>query len=331
MRQGCLILTVAAVLVAAAAAAAVITIELGLAFQSETDSSDTVRTGDFVKAYDEDGNMVSITPIEYIQSQDKETYQLASTTQEVNGTMEIWTQEDGVKGLRTRVTFQEQGTMMFLETMSITLQREICFLVMIKENACSSLSGITVIEIDQYGVISRANPEDSEVGDVITGRWMLWGVGTASNYTVKEEDSFNNFIILVDDRYVLPHHYNVVKISSGSNGLEFELYTKAQKPGDLVDSGEWMLWGLTRKSGYRLSDGDVNVCLGAGDTVILYDALTTGTGIAGKASAQAPVHTGVYKFTFSIKYKSEISINPEPYQSENMKSKVEFILSSLLT
>lgn len=322
MKRSYLTLAAVAVVLAAAAAAAVITIELGLAFQSQTDSTDVIEVGDFVKATGSDSSLVSIAPVTYLESQDKESYVLTNVTQNVRGTLQVGTDDDVAKDLTSIISFQETGTWLFIETMSLTLQRETCFTVIVSTE--TTLGDITVITLDGTTVSKNTS-------DTISGSWKVWGVGDpVANYKVAEHpgDVYKGFIVLVKDTTLLRHHYNVLKVSGTNGSTVVELVTP-KGIGSTVVSGSttWRAWNEDdRGTTYMLKAEDVSRRLDTASVASIYDSMSA-TGIAGKQTIPISVRTGTYSFSIDIQYKSSIKIDPTPYQGDNMRSNITFLLS----
>lgn len=326
MSRNNLVLAAVLVVIAAAAAAAVIAIELGLAFQSQSDSTDDIPVGDFVKARDSEGKMVSISPVVYVESQDKESYVLTNTSQSVRGTMQVGTKENAEKNLTSMINFQETGTWMLVETMDLVLQRETCFTVVVS-TATTTLEATTVITIDEDGNVQKGYNDRA-----ITGSWKVWGVGTPVvdyNPTEHQGDAHNGFIVLVDYRYILTHHYNVFLITGNNGDTKVELRTPGSL-GDVVISGnEWKVWNSGNPgSGYTLKSTDLYRCTDQAANIPVYNSMTS-DGVAGKMTAPTPVYTGFYDFTINIQYKSTIKNNPGNYDGENMRSTIVFFLSNI--
>lgn len=325
MSRNHLILAAVIVVIAAAAAAAAIAIELGLAFQSQTDSEEDIEVGDYIKAHDSEDRMVAITPVVYSQSQDKESYVLTNVNQSVRGTMEVGTEDNVTKDLTSLITFQEEGTWMLIETMGFTLQRETGFTVVVN-NETTTLDSLTVITIDGSGHAKK------DINDgPITGTWKVWGVGEPkSNYNPVDPssvgDPYRGFLVLVDSTFLLKYHYNVLALS-GTTGSTVEMYTAKSLGTVILDSGEWRAWNYGNPvKGYTLKSNEVYRCTDAAVHVPIFDSLA-GEGIAGKQTAPIDVRTGTYNFSIDIQYKSSIRIDPSRYHGENMRSNVVFILA----
>jgi hypothetical protein len=328
MTRKYLMLAAVVAIAAAAVAGLAIAIELGLAFQSESDSSDDVEVGDYLKASNTDGQMVSIIPVTYIQSQDKETYVLNNNVQSVRGTMEVGTEDNVEKDLTSIISFQESGTWMLIETMTLTTQREMYFTVLV--SASVTLSGMTVILISgtAEGKTATIGSQDS----AYTG-YKVWGVGTSvSDYvpSAHSGDSNKNFIVLVKDDALsrLTHRYNVLKITSGENSTTVvDLITPRALGDTVVSSGNWRIWNTDKADGkYALRSNDLYRSAEEAVAKPIYDSLTA-VGVAGKQTDPTTVYTGSYSFSIEIRYKSQISIDPTPYHDGNMRSNVVFILT----
>ena len=326
MSRNHLILAVVVVAIAAAAAAAVIAIELGLAFQSQSDSEDDIEVGDFVKARDSEGRMVSITPVLYVQSQDQESYVLTNTSQSVRGTMQIGTEDNVAKSLTSLITFQETGTWMLIDTMDLLVQRETCFTVVVS-TATTTLEGTTVITIDEDGEIQKTYNDRA-----ITGSWKVWGVGTPKvdyNPSENQKDAYKGFIVLVDYRYVLTHHYNVLLITGNNGGTTVELRTPGSLGDSVISIGEWKAWNSGNPSnGYSLKSTDLYRCTDPAANVSIYNSMTS-DGVAGKMTSPIPVRTGTYNFSIDIQYKATIKNDPSRYDGDNMRSTIVFFLSNV--
>ena len=326
MSRNHLILAAVIVIIAAAAAAAAIAIELGLAFQSQSDSSEDIPVGDYVKAHDSEDKMVSITPVVYSQSQDKESYVLTNVNQSVRGLMEVGTEANVMKNMTSLITFQEAGTWMLIETMDLTLQRETGFTILVN-NLTNTLDALTVITIDSTGHAKR------DINDgPITGSWKVWGVGDIKeNYNPSAqssaEDPYRGFLVLVDSSYLLKYHYNVLAISGNNGSTKVDLYTAKNLGEEIISGDEWKAWNLGNPvRGYSLKSTDVYRCTDPAVHVSIYDSLS-GEGVAGKQTDPIDVRTGTYNFYIDIQYKSSIKIDPSRYHGENMKSNVVFILA----
>ena len=328
MSRNHMILAVLVAVLAAASAAAVIAIELGLAFQSQSDSTDDVPVGDYVKARNSEDKMVSIPSVVYAQSQDKESFVLTNTSQSIIGMMEVGTKDNANKGLTTLITFQEAGTWMFVETMDLTIQREISFAVIV--NKLTSLTGTTVITIDEDGEVGTARNDTA-----VEGSWKVWGVGPVrEDYNPSApgnvNDPHNGFLVLVDQNYIMTHHYNVMVVS-GTDDITVSMKTPKSIGDSVVSTGEWRSWNsLALSSGYSLKSSDLYRCTDAASKVSIYDSTVT-DGVAGRQTDPVTVCTGYYHFAIDIHYKSQIKINPTNYQGENMKSNVVFFLSDTQT
>ena len=317
MRKPYLILAISLLAVTVAIAAAVILLERGLAFQYESDSVDNLKPAEYVDAMDSEGNRIVIPSITYEQSENKESFLLTNSSQYIRDcTMTVKTQNDGIKAMRCLVSFQEPGTWLFVETMDIVTQRQVEFLVLVKSGV--SLNDTpTVITISNSGV---AIVNDSTV----TGSWKLWGVGqTKVNYVVDGDDAHSGFIVLVGSEYRLTHYYNIIKIAA-LNDVSLET---ADSEGESVDiSGQWLKWNdgspITR---YNVSKSDTYECLDTSVKTMIYDKDTTS--IADKPTDAIPVYSGQYVFTISIKYKSQIKMEPYDYEGNNMVSNVMFYIS----
>lgn len=328
MTRKYLMLAAVVAILAAAVAGLAIAIELGLAFQSESDSSDDVEVGDYLKASNTDGQMVSIIPVTYIQSQDKETYVLNNNVQSVRGTLEVGTEDSVDKDLTSIISFQESGTWMLIETMTLTTQREMYFMALV--NTSVTLSGITVVIISgtAQGITATIGSQDS----AYTG-YKVWGVGTSvSDYVPSAHtgDTYKNFVVLVKNDALsrLTHRYNVLKLSSGENdATDVDIITPRSLGDIIVSSGNWKVWNTgERISQYSLKSNDLY--RSAEESVVkpIYDSLT-GVGVAGNQTDPTTVYTGSYSFSIEIRYKSQISIDPAPYHGDNMRSNVVFILT----
>ncbi len=325
MRKSYVTLSIIIAIVAAVGAAAVVIIEMGLAFQSETDSKDDIKVGDYVSARDSNNKMVSINPVVYAQSADKESYVLTNVNQSVRGTLEIGT-EDGVeRDLTSLITFQEDGTWLLIETMELTVQREIYFTVVVSTSV-TGLDGLTVITIDSSGHVTK-NYNDRQ----IAGDWKVWGVGPVHhNYDPTaqghENDPYKGFLVLVDSSYLMIHHYNVLAISGANSSIDVTLHTSNKAGAEIFKSGEWRVWkGETPGRGYILKSSDLYRCVEQSVHVSIFDSLA-GEGIAGKQTDPITVRTGFYSFTINIQYKSSIKIDPTDFEGANMKSNVVFLL-----
>lgn len=308
------------VVVAAIAAAAVITIELGLAFQSQSDSEDVIRVGDYVSAHDIEGNMVAITPVEYVQSQDKESYVLTNVSQSVRGTMDLGTKDDKARSLTTIIDFQERGTWLFIETMDLSMQKEICFVVLVDND--TSLVGTTVLTIDGETVSKCTD-------STVSGCWRAWGTGDVVNgYVVANHtaDIYNGFIILVKNDTTLSNHYNVITMKGNNGSAVLNLYTPRHIGDTVVSSGSWKAWDNGEMyNEYKLKEGDLCTKTTQSVKVNIYDSMSS-TGVAGMQTDPVPVCTGFYNFSIDIRYKSQVKIDPTPYQGERMRSNISFIL-----
>jgi|GEM_PF-5067169 len=329
MSRNHLIVAILVAVLAAGGAAAVIAIELGLAFQSQSDSEDDIPVGDYVKARDYEDKMVSISPVVYAESQDKESFVLSNTAQSVIGTMEIGTKNNESKGLTTLITFQEQGTWMFVETMDLTLQREICFTVVV-DFEIKSLPGTTVITIDDKGHVGTARNDTAVIGS-----WKVWGVGPVKvdydpSNPANVNDPYKGFLVLVDSTYIMTHHYNVILVSGTVDALDVSLKTPKSIGDVATTSGEWMSWTGTLTTGYALKSTDIYRCTDQAVKVNIYDSTIT-DGVAGRQTSPITVCTGFYGFSIDINYKSQIKINPANYQGANMKSNIVFFLSGSQT
>lgn len=319
MRKGYLAIAVAAIIVAMAATIAVIFIEQGVAFQSQTDSTDNIVIGDYIKATDPNGKMVSISPVTYVQTEDKESYELSDVSQSALGTLEIRTEDNKPKNLTAIIDFQERGTWLFVESMNLATQREVCFVVL--ADTATDLGQTTVIKIDSSGC---SIADDSTV----SGTWKVWGVGApVENYVVSQQDVFKGFIVLVDSDLTLTHHYNVLTIFKSNNTTVVENRTPRSIHDPVIESGNWRIWNIGNVvSSYNLTESDLHRCNEATVNRAIFDSTNT-TGIAGKQTEPIDVVTGTYQFSISIKYKSSIRMDPTDYQGENMKSNITFILS----
>jgi hypothetical protein len=322
MRKGYLAIAVAAIVVAAIATIAVVTIEPGLAFQSQTDNTGTIKLGNYVEATASDGGMVSITPVVYAETDDKESFVLSNTTQSVRGTLEVGTINDQTKDLTAIVNFQERGTWLFIETMNLSTQRELCFTMLVSTSV--TLGDTTVITINNTGA-SITNAA------TVSGSWKAWGVGeTVTNYVVSEHpgDVYKGFIVLIKSDLALAHHYNVLTIfNTLGNSVAVENRTPHSIGESVTDTGSWRVWNTgSVVSSYSLNENDLFRCTDTAVARTMYDSSTT-TGIAGTRTEAIPVITGAYQFSIDIKYKSQINIDPTDFQGENMKSNIVFILS----
>jgi len=321
MMKGHLSLAAVVVVIAVAAAAAVIAIELGLAFQSQSDSSDDIRVGDYVSAHDTEGNMVAITPVEYYLSQDKESYLLSNVSQSVRGTMDVGTKDDKARSITAMIDFQERGTWLFIETMDLSVQKEICFVVLVEND--TSLSGTTVITIDGS---TASKCTDSTV----SGCWRAWGTGDVVNgYVVANHasDVYNGFIVLVKNGTSLTSHYNVLTIKGNNGSTAVKLYTLRNIGDKVLTAGSWKAWdaGTLYYDSYQLRSEDLCIKTAQSVRVNIYDSMSS-TGVAGMQTDPVPVCTGFYNFSIDIKYKSQIRIDPTPYQGDRMRSDISFIL-----
>ncbi len=328
MRRDYLLLSALVAILALTTVGAAIAVEIGQAFQSQTDSTDDVPVGDYILARNSDGKMVSITPIVYSESQDKESYVLTDAIQSVRGTMDLGTKGDVDRDLTSLITFQEWGTWIFVETMDLTLQREICFTVIVSSEI-TSLSGTTVITIDGSGNVRKEAVNDQP----IIGSWKVWGVGAAKvNYDpsapANTGDPYKGFLVLVDSTFIMTHHYNVLMVTEESNAISVALSTPKELNDIVAHMGEWRVWNTGNPvSGYTLRSTDLYRCTEQAVTVGYYDSTTT-SGVAGKQTNPIAVHTGFYNFSIDIQYKSQIKINPEKYQGENMRSNIVFFLNN---
>jgi hypothetical protein len=326
MSRNRFILTVVVIVIAVAAAVAVIVIEQGLAFQSQTDSTDNIEVGNFVKARDSEGRMVSITPVLYAQTEDKASYVLTNASQSVRGTMQIGTEGNADKSLTSLITFQEMGTWMLIETMDLVLQRETCFTVVV-DTGTTTLEGTTVITIDSNGEIQR-NYNDR----AITGSWKVWGVGASKvNYNPAEHssDAYKGFIVLVDSSYLMTYRYNVLAINGNNDNTVVTLYTPKSVGDPVISAGEWKAWNSGNPTlGYSLKSTDVYRCTEEAVSAPIYSSIS-GDGVAGEMTAPISVRTGTYDFSINIQYKSSINYDPGNYDGENMRSTIVFFLSNL--
>lgn len=321
MRKGYLAIAMAAIIVTMAATIAVIIIEQGVAFQSQTDSIDNIAIGDYVKATDPNGKMVSISPVTYVQTEDKESYELSDVYQSALGTLEIRTENNQPKNLTAIVDFQERGTWLFVESMNLSTQREVCFVVLV--NTLTVLNELTVITIDGNGC---------KITDAATvsGSWKVWGVGPeVDDYVVSEHpgDVFKGFIVLVDSSLTLTHHYNALTIFEDNKTI-VENRNPSSINDPVIEGGNWRIWNIgTTVSSYNLTKSDLHCCTDTKENKPIFDS-TNSTGIAGKQTDPVDVVTGTYQFSITIKYKSNIRIDPTNYQGDNMKSNITFILSN---
>jgi hypothetical protein len=261
----------------------------------------------------------------YVQSADKESYVLTNVNQSVRGTLEIGTDDGVERNLTSLITFQEDGTWMLIENMSLIVQREIYFTVIVN-TIVSNLDSLTVITINGNGVVS-INYNDR----AITGNWKVWGVGEPqSNYNPADQqhanDPIKGFLVLVDSSYLMTHHYNVLAISGTNDTIFVSLHTP-KAPGDQVfSSGEWRAWNSGNSGiGYALKSTDMIRSAEGAVNVSMFDP-TAGEGISGKQTDPITVRTGFYSFTINIQYKSSIKIDPTDFHGTNMKSNVVFLL-----
>ena len=317
-----LFLAVIIIVIAVAVASVAIMIELGVSFQSQTDSTDdNIRVGDYISAHDTDGNMVAITPVEYALSQDKESYVLSNVSQSLRGTMDVGTKDDKARSLTAMVDFQERGTWLFIETMDLSLQKEICFVVLVDND--TSLVGTTVITID-------GNTVRKCTDSTVSGCWRAWGTGDVVNgYVVANHasDVYNGFIILVNNGTSLTSHYNVITMKGNNGSTVFNLFTPKNIGDKITLSGSWKAWdaGSLYNNSYQLRSDDLCIKTAQSVKVNIYDSMSS-TGVADMQTDPVPVCTGFYNFSIDIKYKSQIKIDPTPYHGDMMKSNISFTL-----
>lgn len=317
MKRGYLVISISIILLTVGLTAAAILIERGEAYQSQTDSNDEIWTPQHVIASTTEGKMVSINPIVYEQSEDKESYQLTDVNQSVQGMLDIKTKDDRTMGLKAMVTFQEPGTWLFIETMDIVTQRQVGFIILV--DVSTTLSATTILTIDDDGDIHKTE------GSIVPGHWKVWGVGTPTevSYVTDPSDAYKGFIVLVDSTYTLTNFYNVIKIS----GSDVELDTSADSIGDRIDldGKSWKVWNEgVEQTTYAIKGEDIRTRYENQSITHIYDFTNP---VSGKPTSPIPVITGEYSFWINIKYKAQINIDPTDYQGNNMNSNVVFILS----
>ena len=328
MRKGYFKLVVAILAFTVVMTAAVILIERGIAFQSETDSEDNIMAPQYVLAHTLDGNKVTIPPVVYAQSEDKESYVLSNNVQSVQGVLDVKTKDDAPMALKAVVTFQEPGTWMFVETMDLVTEKELGFVFLVCTE--SSLPLLTVLTIDSHGNVSKLANNVEQV----TGQWRVWGVGdpTHEQYVVNANDAHNGFILLVDSEFNLTHLYNIIKISGEEGEEECVLDTSAIAIGSDISLGtkSWRAWnkGSVIDTHYTLAEGDIRMYIDTEYALRLYDYTSA---VSGKSTPSLTVTTGEYIFMININYRYQLKVEPFAYEGESMVSNVLFLLSDELT
>ena len=92
--------------------------------------------------------------------------------------------------------------------------------------------------------------EKKDAGTVC-GNWKLWGTGTASDYTVNENDAKEGFIVLQNEHVAGLNGITLIKIDDASGGS----FKTGLKAGETV-TGNWKLWGTGTASDYTVNEND---------------------------------------------------------------------------
>lgn len=317
MNKGYLILAATIIIAVAITSVVIVYLEEGFASQAQTDSTDNLLPASYIKADRSEGGMVAIPSVNYVLSDDKKSYVLSDVNRSVDGVLTVKTPNNNESKLRTIVHFDNDGSWLFIESISLTTQRHLDYIVLV--DSAQSLTGYTVIKITNSG----ATYENQVANVTVDGSaWKLWGSGESGTYTVSGVDAYKGFIILVDENYTIPSGYNVVKIINNAAILE------AGKPEGYSISGNWRVWNSGNIDVMYEVNGDDSLTK-TESTVkgLMYDINSLGNNKqTGYPSDVMNVRTGVYDFTINVKYKASINVDPTPYQGDNMISNVVFLL-----
>lgn len=317
MKKSYIAISLVIMLVVAAVMLAIPYIDRGLALQSQTDSEDSLPASMYVKAESNDGGIVSIPAATYHISSADTSYIMEDINRSVIGTLKIKTPNDNPGGLSMVVNFANSGSWMFVETMGITLQRQMGYVVLVDDDI--DLDGITVVKIDATGGVTYQTDMDS--GDNIDGsNWKVWGVGSAGAYAVNPSNGYKGIIVLVDAGYYVKSGCNVIKLDDEPD----------MEPGKSVGysvPGSWKVWGSGAVSDYIIISGDILTKYDTEINKTIYDSLTQDIGQAGKPIDIISVKTGVFDFHINVKYKSQIMVDPTEYMGDNMVSDIQFLIN----
>ena len=328
MKNKILIPVVAIIMVAVVVAVAIPTIEKGMASRSETDSTDDIEPGQFVKAVSTDGKPVSIPSVTYSLAEDKESYELADTTRSTSGSLRVKTPEDAEMGMRVMVSFKEPGSWLFIETIDMVMNPQMGFIVLVEDG--KSLTGNTAVWIDDTGVVKT----DYNVGEVTRPagwtNYLIWGKDEKSteSYTLTNSDIYKGFVVIVKKGCNISG-YNIVKFYVNSNpsiNMDRPIGYTVPDVDDKQQYKKWRVWNAGNlNTGYTVSSTDAYDRSGATSKYPIYNSLT-GIGIATNPSGKITVKTGYYNYSIEVKYKSKIMVDPTDYQGEYMESNIIFIV-----
>lgn len=328
MKNKILIPVVAIILVAVAVAAAIPMIEKGMASRSETDSTEDIDPGQFVKAVSTDGRPVSIPSVTYALAEDKESYELADTTRSTSGSLMVKTPSDAEMGMRVMVSFNEPGSWLFIETIDMILNTQMGFIVLVENG--KSLVGNTVVWIDDTGIVKTDyNVGESVIRPAGWTDYLIWGKDekSTSTYTLTNADIYKGFVAIVKKGCSISG-YNIIKMYADSDPAINMNRPIGYTVPDMDDKQykKWRVWntgGLA--TGYTVTTTDAYDRSGATSKYTIYNSLS-GTGIAVNPSEKITVKTGYYNYSIEVKYKSKIMVDPTDYQGDYMESNILFIV-----
>lgn len=331
MKNSGLILVIAIILTVAAIAAAIPMIKNGMASNSETDSTDYIEPGQFVKAVSTDGSPVSIPPVTYTLAEDKESYELADTTRSTSGSLRVKTPDDSTMGMRVMISFQEPGSWLFIDTIDLILNAQTGFIVLVENG--KSLTGTTVVWIDSTGVVKT--DYDAGASVAIPDGWssyLVWGKDSKSgaSYTLANTDIYKGFVVIVKADCNVSG-YNIIKMYVGSEDPAVNMnrpigYMVPDKDGDQYK--KWRVWNTGNLvTGYTVTGSDANDKSETPARYPIYNSVST-IGTATDPSQLLTVKTGYFNYSIEVKYKSKIMVDPTDYQGDNMKSNIVFVVGN---
>ncbi len=323
MKRKYIVLVAAIILAVAILAALLPMLDLGFASRSQTDSSADLDTEMYIQATSLEGGIVSIPSVTYVQSPEKDSYVLSDTNKSVSGYIEVKTPDDLNAAMDVLVDFENPGSWMFVDTMSVTIQRDVSYIVLGSPGIGSTN---IIIEIGPNGVQKWYN-WNSSTQPTISGHWKVWGYRDSDHtdyYTVQLGDFYRGFILLVDVNYEMQTGYNIIKMTHGPEDHNVIVQNVKDAGIDVSGGDNWQLWGIGQPSSYNVNDPDAyrpeTVYAGT-----IYDS-TSGIGVSGRPSTNIPVKTSLYEFNIDVKYKSKINVVPDRYHGDNMVSNVVFFI-----